>query len=98
MKTVAGAVSVIAALDGGPEPIWAKYGVVGSIVLYLIYRDHQFTQRDARRANRQEQKLEQLTGAMNNLVRITSIEVLSRPHVAERARSETEEILKQIPK
>lgn len=80
--------------DLGP---FASYGLPGLVIAYFVWRDYR---QEKHRDNRQEiedARFDQLVQSVNGLVRVTSIEVMSRPDVSARARAETDEILSKLP-
>lgn len=71
-----------------PDPLWTgltQAGLFAPVLGYFMWRD---TKRD--------EKLEQITESINHLTRALALEVLSRPNVVERAKTEANDILKQI--
>lgn len=75
-----------------PEAVYtglAQAGVLGCVVAALFWRDSKRDERDAKR----DEKLDRLADAINALTRSISLEVLSRPHVIDRARSEAADLL-----
>ncbi len=78
-------------------------GVLGAIILMLFARDaikekREFDREALREAARNERdknrdaQMDKLTSAVSNLVRITSLDVLTRPSVNERLQDEVREL------
>lgn len=81
----------------------AGAGVLGTIIAILFIRDfvrdkRDFQREEVRETARNEREksrdaqMDKLTGAVSNLVRITSLEVLTRPSVSERMQEEVREL------
>lgn len=77
----------------------AGAGALGAIIAILFIRDFVKEKRDFdretirenqrnEREQRRDMQMEKLTGAVHNLVRLSSIEVLSRTNVSERMQEE----------
>lgn len=80
-------------------------GVLGIVVAVLFYRDFKRDERDFKREEsrnireaKRDDQMERLTGALHNLIRISSIEVLTRPSVQERTQEEAREIHRDATK
>lgn len=77
---------------------FARYGLAGLVISWFIWRDYRQSSIDLKRQEAHDTKIDQLVNSVNSLVRITSIEVMTRPNVINRARAETEEILSGLTK
>lgn len=79
-----------------------KYGLPGLVIAYFIARDYRQEKREEARQIKKDEaeqiRFAQLQRSIDGLVRVTSIEVMTRPDVASRSRAETEEILNSLPK
>lgn len=79
-----------------------KYGLPGLVIAYFIARDYRQEKREEARQKLKDEseqaRFAQFQRSIDGLVRVTSIDVLSRPDVVARARAETEEILSALPK
>lgn len=67
--------------------------VYGPIVLWFMWRDSKAGDRYVEREQRTDAQMGQMTEAINHLIRVTGIEVMSRPGVAQRMKDETQELL-----
>lgn len=90
-------VCVFGQLEFDASP-FARYGLPGLVIAWFIWRDYKQSQSHDKRSESQDAKLEQLVQSVNSLVRVTSIEVMSRPQVVARAKAEVQEILTNLPK
>lgn len=71
-------------------------GAIGAMLIWMMVRDGKREERAADRDVERDQKLDRVTDALNHLTRAISLEVLTRPNVVERAKSEAQEILTSI--
>lgn len=70
----------------------AQAGVLGIIIGILFIRDFMRDRHDHEREKKRDEQMERLTAALHNLIRITSIEVLTRPNVVDRVQEEVREL------
>ena len=71
-------------------------GVLGPIVAWFMWRDGKERDRNEEREEKRDAKIDSMVEALNHLIRMTSIEVMSRPNIAERAKEDTRELLSAI--
>lgn len=89
-------VGMLAQADMASISPWAQYGLPGLVIGYFVWRDYRQQLTAERRQSIDDGKFDKLVQSVNSLVRVTSIEVLSRPHVADRIKAETEEIVSNL--
>lgn len=86
----------MAQLDFDASP-FARYGIPGLVIAWFVWRDWRQSQIDQDRQRIQDTKIDQLVQSVSGLVRITSMEVMSRPNIVARAKAEAEEIVSRLP-
>lgn len=89
---------LLAQIQDGILTAVAQLGIVGPVAAWLMYRDGKRQDAVEARQLRQEQQMERVIGSINHLTRAITLEVTTRPHVVERARSEAQELLADIRK
>lgn len=68
-------------------------GLLGPVVVWFMWRDGKERERINARETRQDERMDRMVEALNHLIRVTGLEVISRPHVAERMKDETRELI-----
>lgn len=83
----------------------AQYGVLGAMVLWFMWvdkgrrdQDKELQIRQEQRQSVQDERLERVLAAVNNLTRATLLDVLNRPEAMNRAKEEARQMLDAIGK
>jgi hypothetical protein len=71
-------------------------GVLGVTVLWFMWRDGEERKRRDAREQKQDARIDAMVQAMNHLIQMTGIEVLTRPTVVGRVKSDAEDLLAAI--
>lgn len=67
-------------------------GLLGPIVLWFMWRDGKERDRQMAREIKRDEQFERLHGTVADLVRVSGIDIMSRPNILERIKEETREL------
>lgn len=73
-----------------------KAGALGAVVLWFMWRDGRERDRQAAREDRLDRRFDALVESVGHLIRVTSLEVMTRPSMTQRTKDELAELIAAI--